>query len=130
MLKEDGLFIVSIPNPKILHPYIYPGFFNTKNFKEFLQLSSFEIIDIKGWGQASALSKMNRWLKNNNNALSGILCKLILFFSRKRNLLMRKYIGTPLPYSYCVNFICKNHKSDKTLVEQLAEETLPDNVPK
>lgn len=109
VLKENGIFIVSIPNPKILHPYIYPGLFDVKNFKEFLRLNSFEIIKVKGWGQASS------------RRAAGMLHYLI----RKRNLVMRKHTGTPLSYSYCLNFICVNRKKDKTLSEQLAEETRP-----
>lgn len=60
VLKEKGLFIVSIPNSKILHPYVYPGLFELKNFKTFLQLNSFEIQKIIGWGQAAMLNKAAR----------------------------------------------------------------------
>lgn len=112
VLKEGGLFIVGIPNPAILHPYIYPGLFELENFKEFLRLNSFEIVKVKGWGQAAS------------RRASGML----RYFIRKRNLLMRKHTGTPLRWSYSVNFVCVNKKKDKTLVEELAEETFPTSM--
>jgi len=125
VLKENGIFIVSIPNPKILHPYIYPGLFDIKNFREFLKLNSFGIMGIKGWGQASAFVKAKRWFEKRGGALAQDAATAIHFFSRKRNLLMRKHLGTPLSYSYCINFICLNRKKDRTLSELLAEETSP-----
>ncbi|KKM75534.1 hypothetical protein LCGC14_1389280 [marine sediment metagenome] len=126
VLKDKGTFIISIPNPKNLHPYIYPSLFSFKNFKTFLLMNSFTIINIKGWGQATILNKLNRWLKSKN----GLLCtkymsRLLHFISRKRNLLMRKKIGTPFSYSYSFCFSCLSHKKDKTLMEQVAEETHP-----
>ncbi|MFH0771602.1 MAG: class I SAM-dependent methyltransferase [Candidatus Omnitrophota bacterium] len=125
VLKEGGVFIVSIPNQKILHPYIYPGLFDLKNFKKFLELNSFEIKEIKGWGQAGMLNKTARWLKSKNSALAGSIAAGIHFLSRKRNLLMRKHIGCPLNCSYSVNFICLNRKKDKTLLEEIALQTRP-----
>lgn len=125
VLKENALFIVSIPNPKILHPYIYPGLFDVKNFREFLRLNSFEIIKVKGWGQASAFNRAKRWLEKKGNPVAKNAAAAIHLFSRKRNLVMRKHTGTPLGYGYCLNFVCVNRKKEKTLSEQLAEETCP-----
>jgi len=126
VLKENGIFIVSIPNPKILHPYLYPGLFCFKNFKTFLEINSFRILNIKGWGQAVMWSRFVRYFKSRDNALAGYASALIHFLSRKRNLLMRKHIGTPLGCWHSYNFVCVNHKEDKTLLERIAEETCPD----
>ena len=125
VLKEGGLFIVSIPNPLILHPYIYPGLFELGNFKEFLRLNSFEIIKVKGWGQAEALVRLKRWLRGRKDPVSRKAAEAIHYFGRKRNLFMRKHTGTPLRWSYSINFMCVNRKKDRTLAEQLAEETCP-----
>ena len=48
ILKKDGIFIISIPNAKNLHPYIYPGLFKYRNFTNFLDLNSFEILRVPG----------------------------------------------------------------------------------
>ncbi|MDP8212063.1 MAG: class I SAM-dependent methyltransferase [Candidatus Zapsychrus exili] len=122
VLKENGLFIVSIPNPKSLHPYIYPGLFSVKSFKDFLGLTSFEILKVKGLGQAIMLNRFIRWLKKKDLPY---LANLIYFIGRKRNLLMRKHLGTPLNCSFMYVFVCLNHKKSKTLVEEVAEETTP-----
>ncbi|MGD2279475.1 MAG: class I SAM-dependent methyltransferase [Candidatus Omnitrophota bacterium] len=125
VLKEGGTFIVSIPNSKILHPYIYPGLFEFRNFKHFLLLNHFKIICIKGWGQSVMFSRISRWLKFRNSILARSLERFIYYLSRKRNVLMRNHIGTPFIYSYSWNFICSNHKCDKTLLEHVAEYTNP-----
>jgi len=125
VLKKGGLFIASIPNHKILHPYIYPGLFEFKNFKTFLSLNYFKIIDIQGWGQSIMFSKISRWLKLRNSIFARGLERFIYYLSRKRNGLMRNHIGTPVIYSYSWNFTCINHKCDKTLLERVAEGTSP-----
>lgn len=125
VLKDGGLFIASIPNPGILHPCIYPGLFELKNFREFLKLNSFEITGIRGWGQAGTLNRLSRWLKKSGHPIPRVLAEAIHYFNRKRNLVMRKHTGTPLGWSFSINFICVNRKKDKTLLEQLAEETCP-----
>ena len=123
VLKEKGMFIISIPNFKMLHPYIYPGLFKFKHFRNFLELNSFEIVQVKGWGQVTMLNRTDRWLKSKNNVFTRYLSKFIFYLSRKRNALMRNHLGTPLTYSHAWNFICINNKTDKSLLELVADET-------
>jgi SAM-dependent methyltransferase len=123
VLKEKGTLIISIPNFKMLHPYIYPGLFKFKHFRDFLELNSFEIIQVKGWGQVAMLNRSSRWLKSKDNAFTQFLSKLIFYLSRKRNALMRNHLGTPLTYSHAWNFVCLNNKSDKNLLELVADKT-------
>lgn len=123
VLKEGGIFIISIPNTAIAHPYIYPGLFEFKNFKKFLQLFNFEIIQIKGWGQAEMLKKNRIWLESRSNSLAKMFAKILYYLGRKRNSFMRNHMGTPLQYSHAWNFVCINHKMNKTLVEIVAETT-------
>jgi len=128
VLKEGGIFIASIPSPKIRHPYIYPGLFELKNFKRFLELCSFEIKEIRGWGQAAMFAGLSAWLKKQDNFLAECLERSIFYISRKRNLILRKRLKTPFSWSHLFNFICVNHKSDKNLVEKVAEGTLPEEA--
>lgn len=121
VLKEKGTFIASIPNPKNLHPLLYPGLFDVKNFKRFLTLNCFEIINIKGWGQTMMLHRLYVWLGQKNK----ILAKFLYYLTRKRNWLMRKHIGTPLTYCFMYIFVCLNYGMDKTLTEEVAEGTYP-----
>lgn len=111
ILKPEGMFLVSIPNPKILHPYFYPAIFTINNFSQLLKLASFEIKQIAGWGQAvmfkRALNLLGRgWLYN-----------IIYFIGRKLNLLMRNHLGTPLSFAHCFNFECINNKGTSSYPE-------------
>ncbi|MEW6170262.1 MAG: class I SAM-dependent methyltransferase [Candidatus Omnitrophota bacterium] len=126
VLKDKGLFITSIPNPKMLHPYIYPGLFTVNNFKNFLELNSFKITKITGWGQIAMFNKASRWLKSKNNTWAKSFAGFIHYLSRKRNAFLRNHLKTPLGYSHAINFVCINYKTNKTILEKLAEETIPE----
>ena len=54
-LKQGGRFLVSIPNPMIGHPFIYPGLFTRRYFKDFLMINGMKITSVRGWGQAPQL---------------------------------------------------------------------------
>jgi 2-polyprenyl-3-methyl-5-hydroxy-6-metoxy-1,4-benzoquinol methylase len=123
ILKENGLFIVSIPNDISLHPYVYPGLFGFKNFSKFLGLFSFEIIGIKGWGQTAMFTASARYLESKNNSLTNNMAAFIKYLERKINCFMRNHVGTPLSLSACWNFICVSRKMSRTPVEMVAEVT-------
>lgn len=125
VLKDNGTLIISIPSPKILHPYCYPGLFQLKYFKEFLSLNDFEISRIVGWGQAIMFNRLMRFLKGKGGAYK-VIYDVLYFLSRKRNLVMRKKNITPLMYAFCINFQCVNRKrGSKTILEKIAVETTP-----
>lgn len=49
VLKEDGILICSVPNPWSGHPYLYPGLFQYRYFREFLRQSGFRIVRVEPW---------------------------------------------------------------------------------
>ncbi|MBC8492896.1 MAG: class I SAM-dependent methyltransferase, partial [Chloroflexi bacterium] len=68
VLKKEGLFLVSIPNPLLgssLHPYIYPGLFTRKYFQRFLVQNHFEIERIVGWGLIPHIGFLGNTLRTN-----------------------------------------------------------------
>src|SRR5208282_6877325 len=48
-LRSGGKFLCSIPNPRIGHLYLYPGLFEYKNFRRFLEQSGFSIRRVQYW---------------------------------------------------------------------------------
>jgi SAM-dependent methyltransferase len=48
-LRSGGIFLCSIPNPRTGHPYLYPGLFEYKNFRCFLEQSGFSIERVQPW---------------------------------------------------------------------------------
>lgn len=110
-LKPQGTLLVSIPNPKILHPYFYSAIFTINNFSQLLKLASFEIKQIAGWGQAVMFKRALKLTKK------GWLYNIIYFIGRKLNLLMRNHLGTPLSFAHCFNFVCLNNKGSSPYPE-------------
>ncbi|MDD5270474.1 MAG: class I SAM-dependent methyltransferase [Candidatus Omnitrophica bacterium] len=128
VLKEGGTFIASIPGPKVSHPYIYPGLFGIKNFREFLWANGFKILKVKGWGQSPAFTKAKKWLLEKETPIARNTADVLHYIGRKRNMIMRKHSGTPLNFSHCVNFVCLNRKQEKTLAARVAENTNPSPI--
>ena len=48
-LRYGGRFLCSIPNPRTGHPYLYPGLFEYKNFRRFLEQTGFHIDRVEHW---------------------------------------------------------------------------------
>lgn len=124
-LKENGRLLISIPSYKILHPYIYPGLFSKDNFTEFLKLNSLRVEKVAGWGQAAIFNRLLRSLRERKDWISNRLAEWIYYIGRKRGLLMRKRLGTPLCYAFCLNFMCRNIKKGISRVEEVALSTTP-----
>ncbi len=49
VLRDPGRFICSVPNPLTGHPYLYPGLFEYKNFRRFLEQGGFKILRVHPW---------------------------------------------------------------------------------
>jgi ubiquinone/menaquinone biosynthesis C-methylase UbiE len=126
VVKEGGLLLISIPGEKVYHPFIYPGLFTQKNFREFLESSGFEVLKLSGWGQAPLLAHWRRRTMAGDNSLAKKFADLVFYAGRKRNLLFRKKLGTPLYWAYTLNFLCRNKKKDLSRIEEVARETHPD----
>lgn len=55
ILKQDGVFLVSIPNVRIGHPVIYPGLITRRYFADFLEVNGMKVTEVRGWGQVPQL---------------------------------------------------------------------------
>lgn len=124
VLKKDAHLLISIPGEKVYHPFIYPGLFSRKSFSLFLAQCGLDIQSIKGWGQAPLMSHLHRKLRDGGSA-SKQIAAVIYYLGRKRNLLMRKWTGTPLSTAYCLNFWCKLRGQDLSRIEEVAHQTTP-----
>ncbi len=125
ILKQGGTLVISIPGERVYHPFVYPGLFSRKNFSEFLRANGFVIEQVAGWGQAPLLDHWVRGVREGKNGALKGLAELVYWIGRKRNLLMRKRLGTPLRWAFCLNFICRNEKKSLSRVEEVARQTTP-----
>ncbi len=125
ILKKDGALLISIPGERVYHPFIYPGLFTKKNFSEFLRSNGFEIDALRGWGQAPLLSHWSHAAAQSHSPFLSLLAKGIFYAGRKRNLLMRKHLRTPLYWAFCLNFLCRQDGKSISRVEEVARHTTP-----
>jgi len=110
VLKDNGILLISIPNPVLGHDYYYPGLFEVSSFKKFLLQNDFKIQKIIPWGQGLKTNFLMHRLHNvKRNIIEEAFYKVLYYLIRKRNMLFKK-IGTPLRYSHCINFYCVSYK--------------------
>jgi SAM-dependent methyltransferase len=125
VLRDGGMLVVSIPNPKSLHEYVYPGLFAFEAFQLFLEQSGFKVVSRQGWGQTGMLNRLRNALLLNNSAVSRWLAGLIYLINRKRNALFRNHLGTPESFCHCLNYIGINNKTVGGQLERVAATTKP-----
>lgn len=125
VLKDGGELLISIPGERVHHPFVYPGLFTRKNFSEFLRLNALPVQKFAGWGQAPLLDHWSKRVEACGNPAARLLARAVYWIGRKRNLVMRKRLGTPLRWAFCVNFLCRNEKKPLTRVEEVARQTTP-----
>lgn len=125
VLKEDGMLLISIPGEKVHHPFIYPGLFSKKNFVEFLECNGLKVRSVRGWGQAPLWDTWQRSKTRSGMPMVRVLARMVHYLGRKRNVLMRKHLGTPLRWAYTMNFECVSLKRERTRVEEVAALTTP-----
>lgn len=77
VLKQDGVFICSIPNPRIGHPYLYPGLFEFGNFQRFLAQNGFAVRRVVPWGWAPRETILPTCLRRNRVARSRYVAGVI-----------------------------------------------------
>jgi SAM-dependent methyltransferase len=70
VLRPGGRLVCSIPNPRIGHPYLYPGLFTFENFRRFLEQNGFVIERVAPWGWAPRESVLPAGLRGNRLARS------------------------------------------------------------
>jgi SAM-dependent methyltransferase len=125
VLKDKGMLLISVPGERVFHPFIYPGLFTRTNFNKFLLINDFDILNIKGWGQAPLMDHWVRKVRAGNNSFLKKVADILFYIGRKRNLLLRKRLKTPLAVAYTVNFLCSNKKSSVSAIEKLGKITTP-----
>jgi 2-polyprenyl-3-methyl-5-hydroxy-6-metoxy-1,4-benzoquinol methylase len=125
VLKDGGDLLISIPGEAVYHPFIYPGLFTRRNFDKFLTLLAFDVLGVSGWGQAPMLAHWTHRVREGHNPFLLRLADVIYYIGRKRNLLFRKHLKTPLAICYTMNFLCRNHKSATSRVEKIGDLTTP-----
>lgn len=122
-LRSGGTFLCSIPNPRTGHPYLYPGLFEYKNFRRFLEQSGFSIGRVQHWQWAPRETILPSSLRHvpvlNGRIVAGGL----------RRLVEKSYrFVSAFPY-FCYwlwTFEClnqKNHRAD--IYETTAARTRP-----
>jgi 2-polyprenyl-3-methyl-5-hydroxy-6-metoxy-1,4-benzoquinol methylase len=63
VLRDSGRFICSVPNPLTGHPYLYPGLFEYRNFRKFLEQGGFAIRCVRPWEWAPRETILPRALR-------------------------------------------------------------------
>jgi len=80
-LRTGGRFICSVPNPRIGHPFLYPGLFEYKNFRLFLEQAGFVIERVEYWQWAPREAILPRSLRRfpilKSRLIAGGLRRLI-----------------------------------------------------
>jgi SAM-dependent methyltransferase len=86
VLKAEGVFLCSIPNPLIGHTYLYPGLFTYQQFQVFLKQNGFEIRQVGGWQWAPRESifpyALRRYRLVRSRYFSGVIRRIINFATK------------------------------------------------
>lgn len=123
VLRDNGRFLCSVPNPRTGHPYLYPGLFEYKNFRRFLEQSAFTIDRVVPWQWAPRESILPKALRQNavlrSRWVAGGVRKVIEKFCLA--------FGAFPAFSYWLwNFDCRNEKSkDGDMFSAVSEQTRP-----
>jgi|SRR5579884_249534 len=126
-LRSCGRLICSVPNPLTGHPYLYPGLFEYKNFRRFLEQSGFSILRVDHWQWAPHSMILPRPLRTvpvvSSRIVAGGLRRII-----ERTF---RFLGAFPSFCYWLwTFECLNTKSaDAAPFEQISERTRPGSVP-
>src|SRR6185295_2279765 len=126
VLRDGGTLLISIPGEKVYHPFIYPGLFTRKNFREFLEANGFRVRAVRGWGQAPMLAHWAKRVEGTPNPAVRALAGFLYYVGRKRNMVMRKRLKwTPLSRAYTMNFVCEKVGKAVSRIEEVAHATTP-----
>jgi ubiquinone/menaquinone biosynthesis C-methylase UbiE len=132
VLKKDGRFIVSIPNPRTGHKLLYPSMFKFKNFKEYLKNNKFSIVKTTTYGVLppfwNSLKKFISKIDNKNKKRLREKNKPeITLFSKIARIMSSKYLNLIKPKYFGFNFVYEvkntNPLGAKELFKEIAEET-------
>lgn len=123
VLRPGGQFLCSVPNPRSGHLYLYPGLFEFKNFKRFLEQSDFEIRRVDHWQWAPRQSILPSGLRG-----IGFL-RSRYFAGALRKLIEKSYLLAGAFPSFCYwlwAFDCTNRKTQTSgIYERVSQQTQP-----
>jgi SAM-dependent methyltransferase len=123
ILRPGGKFICSVPNPATGHLYLYPGLFEYKNFRSFLEQSGFTINRVEPWQWAPRERFLPRGLRSFPVVNSRIIA------GGARRLVERAYRLVGLFPAFCYwlwTFDCVIEKKlDKDIYTSTANRTRP-----
>lgn len=125
-LRPGGIFLCSVPNPRTGHPYLYPGLFEYKNFRRFLEQGGFNILRVEHWQWAPRDAILPRPLREVSILRSRIVA------GGMRRVIERAYrlVGAYPAFCYWLwTFECRNEKEQASQIfENVAEQTRPGGI--
>jgi SAM-dependent methyltransferase len=108
VLRPSGRFLCSVPNPLTGHPFLYPGLFEYKNFRRFLEQSGFPVQSVRPWQwvprETVLPTSMRRIPVLNGRVIAGGIRKSI-------ELIWRAAGGFPYFCYWLWTFDCRNEKA-------------------
>jgi SAM-dependent methyltransferase len=122
VLRPAGRFLCSVPNPLIGHPFLYPGLFQYRNFRLFLEQGGFSICRVQPWEWAPSETILPRALRGvpvlNGRILAGGLRKIV----EKSYLLLNLF---PAFCYWLWTFDCQLSDVAPSQFEEISRRTMP-----
>ena len=127
VLRPGGRFLCSVPNPLTGHPYLYPGLFEYKNFRRFLEQSGFAIERVAPWQWAPRETILPESLRKIPLLRSRIVAGGV------RRLLEKAWLATGSFPAFCYwlwTFDCRNDAAGQAdIFEDVSTRTRPGSNP-
>ncbi|MFZ0735692.1 MAG: class I SAM-dependent methyltransferase [Candidatus Acidiferrales bacterium] len=125
VLAPSGHFICSVPNPRIGHPFLYPGLFEYRNFRAFLEQSGFSIVRVSHWQWAPRDTFFPRALRRVPLLSSRFIAGAV------RRIVENSYRAVGAFPAFCYwlwTFDCVNNKAaGPNMFENVSAQTRPGN---
>ena len=123
VLRSSGRFLCSVPNPLTGHPYLYPGLFEYRNFRRFLEQSGFLIERVSPWQWAPRETILPSALRRVPFLQSRWIAGTI------RRVIEKSYLAFGAYPAFCYwlwTFDCQNDKSaGANVYEDVSAQTRP-----
>ena len=122
VLRAEGHFVCSVPNPRTGHAFIYPGLFEYANFSRFLSQSGFQILRVEPWQWVPRELVVPRLLRRfrflKSRYVVGVIRRLVAYTCRR--------VGWFPYWSYWLwTFDCAKRGAFQDIVLRQAIETRP-----